>query len=286
MAGLTPFLAMLVLACNGKPKPVETVPGTTETQPETTPNTVPTYACPPPPDDALTFSVGTVHAEHAFIDIDATDPVYSPLNEKAWDLVVSGLSYTHEKACVDLTAMNEYKLDIIEGRAPGQFWFEMGLQVPGSRIEDWIGVHPQGNGDMTRTATESNHTLTIGWRDADHTYPHFVSNLPHGWTASEVCIGQVRPDYIYLTVLWDPVDGPYRTNDWMPMDQPIWFDMEIWRSDGGDLNDPEGSRHRSCMALAWNFVPEEEPDDPISRYYADYTWPGKPDFDGRKPTLP
>jgi hypothetical protein len=188
--------------------------------------------------------------------------------------MASGISYTHEDSCVDLAPMNLYDRDVKTGAAPGEFWFELALNVPGTKVEDFLGLHPQGDGNMNHP-TEANHELTIGWRDKDDSYARFVSALSQGWTRSEVCVGQVRPDYVYLTVLWDPAEGPYRTNDWVRTDQPIWFDMELWRTGGGDPKDPTGSAHRSCMALHWYFWPDYSDKDPWWLYYRDYTWAGK-----------
>ncbi len=237
---------------------------------------IPTMSCPAPPEGARVFSAGTVIADQSFIYDDLSDKKDIEEDEawQGWALVATGLSYIHEDPCYDLAYMNHYDRDVKQGRASGQLWFELAVNVPGTTVHDWLGVHPQGSGDM-KSRLESNHLLTIGWRDEGDLYARFVSALPQGWTRSEVCVGTVSPDYVYLTVLWDPAEGPYRTNDWTRTDQPIWFDVEIWRTGGGDPSDILASKHRSCMSTSWWFYPDKADRTSADDFFKGYTWPGK-----------
>lgn len=238
---------------------------------------VPTYSCPPPPEGARVFSGGTIIADQIFTYDDYDKATYSEEHEwQGWAIIATGLSYTHEQACYDIAYMNRYDRDVKEGRANGEFWFELAVYVPGTTAEHWIGVHPQSSGNL-RHRTDPNHIVTIGWRDEGDLYPRFVSALPQGWTRSEVCVGTVSPDYVYLTVLWDPADGPYRTNDWTRTDQPIWFDLEIWRTGGGDPANIRASKHRSCMSTSWWRDPESFDLTSADDFFKGYTWPGKHD---------
>ncbi len=101
-----------------------------------------------------------------------------------------------------------------------------------------------------------------------------VNSLPNGWTESKVCVGFISPDYLYLTVLWDPKDGPYTTNDFVRTDRPIWFDMEIWPTGGSDPSDPEGSKHRSCALTNSAFL-SGSPYTKAEELFEGYTWPAK-----------
>ena len=237
---------------------------------------VPTSPCPPPPEGARVFSAGTVIADQSFVyaDYEGRSFYYDQSDWQGWALIATGLSYVHEDRCYDLAYMNHFDRDVKQGRANGQLWFELAVHVPGTTVDDWLGVHPQGSGDM-KSRVEANHLLTIGWRDEGDLYPRFVSALPQGWTRSEVCVGTVSPDYVYLTVLWDPAEGPYRTNDWTRTDQPIWFDVEIWRTVGGDPSDVMASKHRSCMSTSWWFYPDKLGRTSADELFTGYTWPGK-----------
>ena len=222
---------------------------------------VPTYDCPAPPKDAWIFHAGTL----------VSDQVYYRTEENGdgWQVIVTGISYVHEQACRDLVEYNKFERPVKEGDRPGDFLFELAMSVPGAGPTDWLGEHDSGNGYMLNPSFPAHH-LKIGWRDAPDQDYHFVQALPFGWTESTICVGYLSPDRLYLTVLWDPVEGPYRTNLHTSIDHPIWFDMEIWpTSDGWGDYDPVYGAHRSCALTAWvGDVSEEE-------LFAGYDWEGR-----------
>lgn len=229
---------------------------------------IPTAACPPPPDDAVVFHAGTVVVDQVYAYFS-----YNSRHEEGWHLIATGLSYDHDLPCEDAAWGNVLFDDIKLGRAPEQFWFEFSLFLPGLSIEGWLGEHTLEHGPYP-AKDRIGHNLKIGWRDTGATYPSMVSSLPNGWTESKVCVGTISPDYLYLTVLWDPKDGPYRTNDFVRTDQPIWFDMEIWPTGGSDPADPAGSRHRSCAVTSQTFL-AGSPVESMDEIFGAYDWPAR-----------
>ncbi|MCK6506018.1 hypothetical protein L6R53_21985 [Myxococcota bacterium] len=212
---------------------------------------IPTYDCPPPPDDAWVFHAGTV----------ISDQVYyrnAYWENEGWEAIVTGISYVHDWDCIFQVYYNRLENEVKAGERPGEFYFELHLTVPGQGITDWLGEHDGGGGYLYHRDFAA-HYLKIGWRDSPRDTFHFVHSLPFGWTDSTVCVGYISPDRLYMTVLWDPADGPYRTNKWTHIDHPIWFDMEIWPSSDelGDY-DPIHGDHRSCALTAWGGVTEVE----------------------------
>ena len=242
---MTPSLLVL-LGCTAKyPSPGDgatTVPtdggssGTTPTEP--TEPTEPTgrthaYSCSAPPADAITFSGGTVHADQLFTQ---DEPQSMPAG---WTLLVTGASYTHADSCETLVEDQALWRPIKEGDRVGDYLFEVMLTVPGTDKSAYLGEHAD-NGGHVANPSFSAHWSRIGWHDGDQY--HWVDSLPHGWTNSTVCVGDVGVDYIYLTVLFDPRGGPYETNLRNPLSQPIWFDVEITAT---------GVDPRSCFVTAW-----------------------------------
>ena len=179
-----------------------------------------------------------------------------------WYVAVSGLSYVHHQACQDIYRLNTLLEEVKSGARPGEYLFELVLSIPGTRIGDWLGEHGSGNGHLWNREFAA-HQLKVGWRD-DEDY-HVVSSLPWGWTQSTICVGSITPDYLYLTVLWDPVDGPFTTNHHTQLHQPIWFDMEIWPT--GEY-DPVYGSHRSCALTGWVNTDQDT-------LFGGYDWPGK-----------
>jgi len=76
------------------------------------------------------------------------------------------------------------------------------------------------------------HKIKLGWNNGDGY--HVVTSLPHGWTQSTVCIASVSPTDVSMTVLLDPVDGPYRTCSVPPI------------STGGVPRDTTGGRRETA----------------------------------------
>lgn len=300
-------LAVALAACTPKPEPsVTETPqtdggstdttdgpgiirdtGPSETTEPTTPEVltpIPTYSCPAPPSNARVFRAGTVVAEQAYTNSsyehDLTETYgwdISPQNG-LW-LIATGISYTHHRRCRELVRGNRFQDEVKNGDRPGEFFFDLMVFLPYLDLASWLGEHTLDHGVFT-DPDNVGHALRIGWRDAGDPHPMMVNSLPNGWTQSKICIGTISPDYVYMTVLWDPVDGPYRTNDFVRTDQPIWFDMEIWRSGGGDPTDVEGSDHRSCASTHWAFgeyywkgTGPSRPED----LFAGYDWPGRHD---------
>ena len=240
-----PFLTLFLLpACTGchAPSPDPGTPsddgGTTDTGTRDggTPE-VATYACPGPPDDALVFSTGTLRADQVYYrDLPQGD---------GWALVMSAVSYVHEQPCQEVYENSIFVQPLKAGKKFGEFFYELILTIPGQGVEDWLGPLTSNNG-FVYDPTTSAHQLEIGWHDGMY---RWVNSLPDGMTRSVVCIGTVSPTYIYLTVLWDPTeDGPYQTNARNPMQQPIWFDAEIWATGRGPTVQ---DKQRSCASTGW-----------------------------------
>lgn len=233
----------------------ETTPGETDggTTPPLTP--IPTYACPAPPADARVYHAGTIISDQAYYA--------NGDNGTGWTLIATGISYVHDEPCQDVVAYNKYNRDVKAGEKPGEIHFEFIASVPGSSVEDWLGEHDSGGGYLMNPDFAA-HLVKIGWRDGPEEDYHLVHSLPYGWTESTLCIGYISPDRLYLTLLWDPVEGPYRTNTFTSIDVPIWIDMEIWPTD----LEPEYGSHRSCALTAW--VNTREGD-----HFAGYSWDGQ-----------
>lgn len=221
---------------------------------------VPTWTCPAPPEDAWVFHAGTVVSDQAYFR--------SEDNGNGWMLTATGISYVHEQECTSLVPYNWFEHEVKSGLRPGDFLFELMLTVPGDGITDWLGEHDSGGGYLFHREFSA-HYLKIGWRDDPKSVYHMVHSLPHGWTDSTVCVSYLSPDRLYLTVLWDPAEGPYRTNAWTSIDHPIWFDLEIWptANEYGAYDPVHGSR-RSCAVTAWADVTEEE-------LFAGFDWWGQ-----------
>ena len=90
------------------------------------------------------------------------------------------------------------------------------------------------------------HKIKLGWNNGDGY--HVVTSLPHGWTQSTVCIASVSPTDVSMTVLLDPVDGPYRTNEFTSFDHPIWFDIHVQAHPPKTVDNPTG---QACALTAW-----------------------------------
>ena len=209
------------------------------------------YDCPPPPHDAITFTAGTLHADQAF----TYESEHSTM-PSGWTLVLSGASYTHPDDCASLIKDQALWSPIKYGERVGDYLFQLAMTVPGTTREEFLGEHLD-NGGLLASPDFSAHWLRIGWHDGKAF--HWVDSMPHGWTLSKVCVGDIGVEYAYVTVLFDPIDGPYQTNLYNPLHQPIWFEAEIL----GTGRDP-----RSCFVTAWGdkvdldeWLAEDEPAD-------------------------
>ena len=225
---------------------------------------VPTYACPGPPDGAIVFSTGTLQAEQMFYPLrDEGGDRSKEQDDRAlgWWLDVYGASFVYEKPCE--WSARRYVDQVKTGERPGEYHFELQVSAPARTIEGWPGLHGDGNGHLKRPDMAAAR-VTIGWYDEEY---HWVHSLPHGMTDTTVCIGTLSPDYVYLTVLWEPdPDGPYPGNERNPMDQPIWFDVEMFAY---DTNEKE--QQRGCLSTGYGT--EEIMELP----FQGYDWPGRRD---------
>ncbi|MCK6507814.1 hypothetical protein L6R53_31355 [Myxococcota bacterium] len=216
---------------------------------------IPTFTCPAPPKDARVFHAGTLISDQFYLKDTGKGDL--------WEVIVTGISYVHDQPCRDLVAWNAFDRQVKAGEKPGEYHFELIADIPGSGLNDWLGTHDSGGGYRLNGKFAA-HQLKIGWRDGPDEDYDVVYSLPFGWTESTLCVGYLSPDRLYLTVLWDPVEGPYRTNDYTSLDVPIWFDMEIWPTD----LDPVYGGHRSCAQTGWSGWTTDD-------LFAGYDWLGK-----------
>lgn len=249
----------LVQACGSSPEPSTTEsngsPGVAMPEdpgaPLPGPQPVPTVDCPPPPDDAITFELGTFLGDQIFYRTDE--------GREGYYLALSGLSYVHEQPCNELLENMAMFQEVKSGERPGEYTVELMLDIPGPPPHQWLGEHPMHDGHLF--SSMSAHTAKLGWNNGEGY--QWVHALPNGWTQSTVCIGTISPDYVYLTFLWDPVDGPFTTNEHTQVHHPIWFKAELWSY----WSDPIYDAHRGCASDTWVGAERDE-------WRAIWTWPG------------
>ncbi len=218
---------------------------------------IPTYDCPPPPDDAITFTIGTMQADQIFYHY------FGPVDNdefQGWHMAISGISYVRDEYCHNILHRQEQFNDIKAGEQPGEYTVELLFSLPGDSVEDWLGEFPMNDGHLWSHLPA--HVAKIGWNDTDHY--QWVNTLPNGWTGSTLCIGTVSPDYVHLTFLWDPLDGPFTTNQFTQVHQPIFFDATVWRYG----TEPELGIQRVCSSTAWMGVEEAD-------IFGGYDWPAR-----------
>ncbi|MCK6504751.1 hypothetical protein L6R53_15320 [Myxococcota bacterium] len=256
---------LLLLACTGSDKPSGGDPpgpadGGSTTDGGSTGTAlwpIPTYACPGPPDDAIVFTTGTVQAEQIF---------YSRPTDRTlgWAINVFGVSFEYEDTCGYAgRGSPAFVEEVKAGTRPGAYHYELQVTAPAREVGNWPGLFGGGNNHLYRQDMPAAR-VNIGWNDGKY---HWVSSLPHGMTEMTVCIGTLSPDYVYLTVLWEPSpDGPYPVNERNPMDQPIWFDVEMFAYDSHD-EEPQ----RNCLSTGYGTK------DLKGQVFGGYDWPGRDD---------
>ncbi len=165
-------------------------------------------------------------------------------------LILTGVSYVAEDHCINLTEYfdsTEYGSvwlltdPIKNGERVGDYLFKLNLTIPGASLSDYIGEFTDGGGH-TANPSFSAHQLMLGWHDGEKY--HHVYSLPDGMTKSTVCVESFSREHMKLTVLFDPLDGPFTTNHHTQLHQPIFFTADIWATNMGP---DEATRNRSCM---------------------------------------
>ncbi|NOY25597.1 MAG: hypothetical protein GXP62_06960 [Oligoflexia bacterium] len=213
---------------------------------------IPRYDCPPPPDDAIVFHMGTLQGDQVFyIGDDGRD---------GWHMALSGISYVRDEACADLFVDSVMGSEIKAGDRPGEYTAELIVSLPGTGVDDWLGEFPANYGYLWSDMPA--HQAKIGWNDGSGY--QWVVTLPNGWTKSTVCVGAVSPDYVYLTFLWDPIDGPFTTNEHTQVHQPIWFDAEMWSYN----RDPKYGKQAQCTSTQYAGVEQDD-------IFGHYSWPAQ-----------
>ncbi len=224
--------ALLLVACAAD-KPTPDLGGDTTGTPTPPTDLQLSYPCPAPPEDAVRIQLGTVLAHQGFYSgtphIGATswDPnetSYVPILYPFYALKLRGLSYTDGDSCALLDTDHLYYLDVRRGTIVNQYDIDLQLTIPGDSVDDFLGEHGDGGGHMVRPDRAA-HQLNFGWHDGQHY--HWVNSLPYGWTRSTVCIGELSPEFTYLTILFDPSDGPYMTNVRNRWTRPLFIEARL-----------------------------------------------------------
>lgn len=251
---------LLLLACTSADPHAGGLPGADDDPPATevpqlTP--IPTYDCPDPPDDAITFTAGTHQADWIFYR--------DPDGRRGFHVISTGLSYRHDRACEDILPDMQILHDVKDGKQPGEYTFQLVATLPGTQVEHWLGEFPMNDGHIWSHIPA--HLLKLGWNDGDGY--QWVFSMPNGWTQSTLCVEAVSPDYLKLTMLWDPLDGPFTTNHHTQVHQPIFFELHAGGYQAGSLDEPRWSCHSSGFA---GFEQDE--------IFGAYDWPGSADGPG------
>jgi len=259
--------ALLVPGCTrDKPKPDPTTDGGTPADGGTTtetwgPGRPVSYTCPDPPDDAVRVRMGTAIAHQVFYEYNENTWPVRVLTPRfpLYALKVRGLSYTDPDSCAALDVENLYMLDVRNGVKLNEYDIELLVTLPGTGVEDWLGEHGDGGGHLVRPDRGA-HQLSFGYHDGT-TY-HWIDSLPYGWTRSTVCMGEITPEFTYLTVLFDPADGPYMTNHRNPWTRPLWLEIILTATGSEEKVDPmdcaSTASCRSCFGTVYSATTRED----------------------------